>query len=179
MKNKTIYIFIFSLLLLTGAIFSIRYVRGGIIHKIEVVRAHYSKEAQNKKLESGNTFKKEVEILEKQENAIKKAFLEENKVVDFIQQLEISAQKLGLTISVEKVTYEDSAKIEKKYTVKPVAFNVEIKGSFEQIESFILKIVQREEKLVIKEFKIYKINEEGGSEYTARIIIEGTTLSYE
>jgi len=178
MKTNTPYIFILSLLLLVGAGALILHVREGIASKIEVVRVYYAKEAENKNLGLGTTLKNEMNTLAQQEGIIKKTFLEKDIIVDFITYLETSAEFHDLVLAVEKVGYGTPEVLEEKYTITPITFNLELKGSFAQIESFVSNLMQLEKKLVIREMKLYK-SEEGKSGYTARVTVEGVTISYE
>lgn len=179
MKTNTIYIFILSLLLLMSSLFLMWYVRGQIAHKIEAIQAYRVKESENNTFEVSKKLKEEMNILEQQEEIIKETFLETNEIVSFITQFESNAESRGLTIVVQKVEYGAPEVLEQKYSIKPILFSVELTGSFGEIESFVSYIKASEKKLGIKELKIYKLSRGDVSEYTAHIIIEGITLSYE
>ncbi len=162
----------FSLLLFiaTGAL--AWYVREGIAHKVEVVRAHHVKEKQNKNLEFGNQLRSDSEKLNDQEEVIKGAFLDVSAVVPFISGLEITGQNLGLEVVVEKVEY-GTEEIISQNTLQPITFFVQLVGSYIQIESFLTSLSYSKNILKTNELKLYKT--EGGI-YTARIIIQGTIL---
>lgn len=176
MKTNTIFIFIFSLLILAVSVAFAWYVQDSLLKKIEVVRDHHIKEEQNKNLEFGNQLKMNMETLIEQEQTIKEAFLNSNEVVGFITDLESHAQVLGLVVSIEKVEYGTEEMIEGVYAIKPITFAIQLTGTYPQMEAFVSNLTQLEKILLIKELKLYK----GGeieSTYTTRIIIQGTTIS--
>lgn len=178
MKTNTIYIFILAITLLLMSVSVFWYVRNGIISKTAVVKEYYQKEKQNNSFDFGNTLKKEIEQLAVQEAVIKKTFLEKDKVVDFITRIESTGENLNLKTIVQDIKYGDIETVATGHSLSPILFNVQLEGSFSQIEIFLKEIVQSESVLSINELKIYK-TEAGVSEYTARITIKGTILSYE
>jgi len=177
MKNNTIYIFIISLLFLMASGALIFYTHSGIYSKIEIVKAYYAKQKKEQMLQPTIKVKASLESLSYQEQLIKKTFLSSTAMVDFITKLESLAQTNSLNISVQKIEYGTSEVLEEKYTMQSVSFALELQGNFNDINSFVTQLTTSKEVLVIKEFKLYKIGDMGSNTYTARIIIEGKTLT--
>lgn len=179
MKTNTYIIFIISILLLGVSVASAWYLEKGILFKIETIKAHHLKEKENKNLEFGNQIRINAEMLDQQEQAIKKVFFASNEIVGFITELESVGKNLGLGSTIEKVEYGTSESLENKYSIKSVSFDVQLVGSYVQIKSFMNFVTQSEKILNIKEFNIYKNEEKDIQTYTAKIIMNGIILSYE
>jgi Tfp pilus assembly protein PilO len=179
MKTNTYIIFIVSILLLGAAVTSVWYLEKEILSKIETIKEYYLKEKKNKNIEFGNQLRINGELLDGQEEAIKKVFFTSNEIVGFITELESSGKNIGLDATIEKVEYGTSESFENKYSIQPVSFSVQLVGSYSQIKSFIDFVTRSEKTLVIKEFSIYQNGETSAQNYTAKIIINGTILSYE
>jgi Tfp pilus assembly protein PilO len=179
MKTNTYIIFIASILLLGASVASAWYVEKDILSKIETIKDYYLKEKQNKNIEFGNQLRINGEVLDQQEEAIKKVFFSSNEIVGFITELESVGKNLGLESIIEKVDYGTLEPLENKYSVQPVSFSVQLTGSYSQIKSFIGFVTRLEKTLVIKEFNIYQNGEMNTQTYAAKIIINGTILSYE
>ncbi len=178
MKTNTKIIFILSLISLAVVSYCFWYVRNSIDKKINVVSEYRLKEIKNQSLETSSKVQEKINILNEQEDVIKRSFLNPDNVVNFVQSLESNALGMGLDLSVEKIDYGVPEIIEQKYNIKPIIFNLQIKGSFTNIESFLDYLKNSEDNLSIREYKIYK-NSGDDQEYSSRIIISGIILSYE
>lgn len=176
MKIKTIIIFIFSFILLVVAGGSVWYMRAEILNKTELIKSHKLEEKQNRNFEFGNQLKKNGEILNTQEQLIKKVFLKSSEIVNFITYLESVGKDLGVEVTVEKIDYGTTESVENSYTIQPANFNVTLIGSYSQIKTFLGTVTNSDKILVTKEIKLYKSGE-ALSEYTARVIIEGIILT--
>jgi Tfp pilus assembly protein PilO len=175
MKTNTVIIFILSFLFLGSTVVLALYMRKEIGQKIEVVQGHHLKEKENKNFEFGNQLKINGELLKTQEQTLKNVFLDAAEIVGFITNLESTGKTLGLDIVVEKVDYGTPESVESTYTVQPVSFNVQIDGPYAQIKTFLDTIKQSKKILTTKEIKLYKSGSLA-TQYTARVIIEGTIL---
>lgn len=180
MKNNTLYIFIFSIILFVVVGLFALFVQKSISNKIEIVNAYYVKENQNKNIEFGNKLKKESENLNRQESILKGALIDSQDVVNFIAGLETEGGNSGMNIVVEKVVRGGFQKLTGPYSIESVSFNVQTEGTFSQITTFIDKINKSNKLLTIKELKVYKIDMGGESErYTVRMVLDGIIIKYE
>lgn len=177
MKTNTPYIFIISVTLFAMSIYLFLYTREGIFKKTTVVTEHYQIEKQNNNFDFNRVIKKDTEQIVAQEPIVKKMFLEKDKIVDFITKIETLGKDLN--VLVQDIKYGTAENIEKAYSLSPILFNIQIEGSLSQINEFIKEITQSEAIITVSEFKLYKIEGQSPSKYSARIIIKGTTISYE
>lgn len=179
MKASTIFTFILSLILFGGVSYVVVFVKDNISEKMSLVQNAILKQKQSENVEFGNKIKKNLEGLSSKEQVIKSAFLQSNNMVDFITKLESTGQNLGVEVVVQKVTYGDMKVLEEKYTIRPAVFEIEVRGRFDQIESFVRNVSSFEQTLYIKELRLSSSTTSNTQPYIARIIIEGNTIAYE
>lgn len=177
MKTKTTYIFIISGVLFVMSICLFLYTRGEVLSKVDIVKEFYQKEKKNSSLDFEKIIKKDFEQIIAEELVIKKTFLDENRVVDFIAKIELAGKNLD--VFVRDIKHGDAENIENSYLLSPILFNIQVKGSFSQIEQFIKEILQSEEIITVDELRLYKGSDGVLPIYTAHITIKGTTISYE
>lgn len=175
-KTKTKKIFVLMLLVLIAVIGGFGFMLYQISYKIDSVKIHYAQSLQNKNTALGTTLKKQKAELASQEKIISDKFLAENELVEFITRLESMAIQNTLQIEIEKVEKGTVETIEEKYKTQTVTFVISLTGSVDQIQSYIENIKQQQEKISVKEFKLYKLTT-GQMQYNARIILTANTLS--
>lgn len=179
MKNKTIYIFILSIVLLIGVVAFGLYIRINMIQKIHILQTEISKEKQLKNLEFGNLFKNNEKELFTNQKIIKNSFIAHDKELDFIKVLEQSAQNKNLKIVINKVQKGTDTILGSGQKIADIEFNVELRGSLDSTFMFINEVLSGSKKLNISEIKIYKSQTEKETEFKTQLIFKGLTVSYE
>lgn len=178
LKINTKYIFITSIVIFCLAIISVFFAYKEIRSKIDIVKQYRAQETKNKNEDFGFKLKKQLDVLSNQEKVLYKAFIDSNAIVDFITKIETLGMNSGVVVTVEKMERGTLKTISSNISVQPINFNLKIEGSLDDIVNFVDTINSFEQKMTLKEFKLYTMDEKTLL-YSARIIYQGLAITYE
>jgi hypothetical protein len=116
--------------------------------KDQMIKTRLEVEEKRREVGKVDKYKKDLGYINKNKELLDGFFLEEGREIDLIEELENTAEQIGLDIKIESSSKEKKGEL---------YFNIDLKGSFERYMKYVYKlenfrILSKVEELEVKKF---------------------------